>query len=430
MHQCFHHSQPLLCAQWEGQRGVDAPNESCEKEGHVSRTDRGGVHEAKLNADDRWSVPDIEHNCFHGGYSTQPASHRFALTNKLISKKKVAFPVRSDLQDYLDQHGRAMTIPVTYEDLLRFEGSMAILDKDDRDTLWVDCLYAQGERDELVTNLKRLYSILHADGSDTILPFLTVDSIAYCTFGNTKPFRIKVRNIINDNYLFLYVKRCDASRIYGLELEQLLSPNRINFLVHGNTLIEEHIVGIPGDVFIEERLPALTLQDQRALAKEFVKFNERCFLRLLGDMRSYNYVVVITQDFDRIQYRIRAIDFDQQSYEGNARVYQPEHLPENAQFAEMTSVVLPKASIEQYVKEERALLARRAASEHLRLKQLLMCMRKDELSASDKVDELKGALLALTGDVNFKRAGNMGGILEAALDFIQRNFKTDSPFAS
>ena len=132
------------------------------------------------------------------------------LTNKLISKKKVAFPVTASLQAYLNQHGRAMSIPVTYEDLLRFEGSMAILDKDDRDTLWVDCLYPQGERDELVTNLKRLYSILHADGSDTILPFLTVDSIAYCTFGNTKPFRIKVRNIINDNYLFLYVKRCDA----------------------------------------------------------------------------------------------------------------------------------------------------------------------------------------------------------------------------
>ena len=352
------------------------------------------------------------------------------LTNKLISKKKVAFPVTASLQAYLNQHGRAMSIPLTYEDLLRFEGSMAILDKDDRDTLWVDCLYAQGERDELVTNLKRLYSTLHADGSDTILPFLTVDSIAYCTFGNTKPFRIKVRNIINDNYLFLYVKRCDASRIYGLELEQLLSPNRINFLVHGNTLIEEHIVGIPGDVFIEERLPSLSLQDQRALAKEFVKFNERCFLRLLGDMRSYNYVVVITQDFDRIQYRIRAIDFDQQSYEGNAKVYQPEHLPENARFSAMTSTVLPEASVAQYVKEERALLARRASGEHLRLSELLQCMREDELSASNKVQELKGAMHALTGDVKFKRAKNMGGILEAALDFIQRNFKTDSPFAS
>ena len=109
-------------------------------------------------------------------------------------------------------------------------------------------------------------------------------------------------------------------------------------------------------------------------------------------------------------------------------MYQPEHLPENAQFAEMTSEVLPEASIEQYVKEERALLARRAAVEHLRLKQLLTCMRQDDLSASEKVDELKGALLSLIGDVNFKRAVNMGGILEAALDFIQRNFKTDSPF--
>ena len=75
------------------------------------------------------------------------------MDHKLISKKKQVYPVLPALQDYLDQHGRAMSIPVTYEDLLRFECSMAILDKDDRDTLWVDCLYAQGERDELVTNL-------------------------------------------------------------------------------------------------------------------------------------------------------------------------------------------------------------------------------------------------------------------------------------
>ena len=351
------------------------------------------------------------------------------MNHKLISKKKQVYPVLPALQAYLDQHGRAMGIPVSYEDLLRFEGSVPILDAEDRDTLWVDCLYPQGERDELVTNLKRLYSILHADGSDTILPFLTVDSIAFCTFGNTKPFRIKVRNVINDNYLFLYIKRCDASRVYGLELEQLLSPNRINFLVHGNTLIEEHIVGIPGDVFIEEKLSSLPLQDKRALAKEFVKFNERCFLRLLGDMRSYNYVVIITQDFDRIQYRIRAIDFDQQSYEGNAKVYQPEHLPENALLADMTAEVLPHASIKQYIKEERALLARRAAGERARLNELLRCMKADRISGEAHVEALKKELWGLTGDVNFKRAGNMGEVLDAALDFIQRNFKSDTPFA-
>jgi hypothetical protein len=348
--------------------------------------------------------------------------------NKLISKKKVPFPVTPALQGYLNTHGRSIEIPVSYEDLLRFEGSVAILDAEDLDTLWIDCMYSASDREELVLNLKRLYSILHADGSDTILPFITVDSIAFCTFGNTKPFRVKVRNIINDNYIFLYVKKCDASRIYGLELEQLLSPNRINFLVHRNTLIEEHIVGIPGDVFIAERLPALTIQDKRALAKEYIKFNERCFLRLLGDMRSYNYVVVITQDFDRIQYRLRAIDFDQQSYEGDARVYKPECLPENDVLTKMTRDVLPAESVDQYVKEERSLLAKRAASESQRLHDLLACMKEDHISMEGKIDKLKSELFGLTGDVNFKKAPNMGAVLQAALDFVRRNYKSENPF--
>jgi hypothetical protein len=112
------------------------------------------------------------------------------------------------------------------------------------------------------------------------------------------------------------------------------------------------------------------MQDKRARAKEYIKFNERCFLRLLGDMRSYNYLVVITQDFDRIQYRLRAIDFDQQSYEGDARVYKPECLPENDVLTKMTRDVLPAESVDQYVKEERSLRAKRAASESQRLHDL------------------------------------------------------------
>lgn len=350
------------------------------------------------------------------------------MNNKIISKKKVPFLVSPELQAYLQDHGRSVEIPVSYDDLLRFEGSLAIHDAEDRDTLWVDCLYANTDREELVLNLKQLYSILHADGSDSILPFITVDSIAFCTFGNTKPFRIKIRNILNDNYIFLYIKKCDASRIYGLELEQLLSPNRINFLVHRDTLIEEHIVGIPGDVFIEERLAGLSEQDKRGLAKEYTKFNERCFLRLLGDMRAYNYVVVITQDFDRIQYRLRAIDFDQQSYEGNPHVYQPASLPENDALTHMTREVLPEASVQQYIKEERALLAKRAASEHQRLEELVACMVADRVSTPEKIDELKAALFDLTGDVNFKRASNMGLVLQAALNFIRRNYKSENPF--
>jgi hypothetical protein len=40
-------------------------------------------------------------------------------------------------------------------------------------------------------------------------------------------------------------------RIYGLELEHILSPDKINFLVYNDTLIEEHIMGIPVMFFIK-----------------------------------------------------------------------------------------------------------------------------------------------------------------------------------
>ena len=110
-------------------------------------------------------------------------------------------------------------------------------------------------------------------------------------------------------------------------------------------------------------------------------------------------------------------------------MYQPEHLPENASLADMTTEALPQESIEQYVKEERALLARRAAGERLRLNELLQCMKADQISGEAHVDALKMELWGLTGDVNFKRAKNMGEVLDVALDFIQRNFKSDTPFA-
>lgn len=345
-----------------------------------------------------------------------------------MSKKKPAFPITEQLSNYLTEHSRNIKIPIFYADLLRFQGAIEIYDEDGNDTLWVSTYYAEHERQEIDLRLKQMYTILHADGSDSILPFLNIDTIDFCTFGNSKPFRVKVRNILNDNYIYLYVKVADASRIYGLELEHLLSPNLINFLVHDDTLIEEHISGIPGDVFIADQLDKCSLQDKTAIVKEFVKFNERSFARLLGDMRSYNYVIVLTHDFDRIQYRIRAIDFDQQSFEGNPKVYKPQFLKENNVLVKMTSEILKEESIEQYKKEERSLLAKRASSDIDRLNKLLDCMRHDKISTPEKVEELKTGLLELTGDVNFKKSNNMGDILNTALDFIIRNYKNINPY--
>ncbi|MFT7499312.1 MAG: hypothetical protein ACI8QP_001915 [Porticoccaceae bacterium] len=350
------------------------------------------------------------------------------MEKKLMSKKKPAYPISEKLFDYLTEHSRNIKIPIYYEDLLRFQGAVEIYDKNGNDTLWVSTYFAEHERAEIELSLKQVYSILHADGSEEALQYLTIDSIDFCTFGNTKPFRIKVRNVLNDNYIYLYIKKADASRIYGLELEHILSPNHINFLVHKDTIIEEHISGIPGDTFIEEHLDSLSDQDKKSIAKEFVKFNERCFIRLLGDMRSYNYVFVLTHDFDKIDYRIRAIDFDQQSFEGNSKVYKPQFLKENNELVEMTLSLMQKESMEQYKNEERSLLAKRASSEYDRLTALLNCMKKDKLSTPAKIKELKKELFSLTKDIRFRRSKNMGDIVSSALDFVKRNYENVNPY--
>ena len=81
-------------------------------------------------------------------------------------------------------------------------------------------------------SLKKVYNLLHSDGSESNINFLNIDAIDYCTFGNSKPFRIKIRNTLNDNFTYFYVKKADASRVYGLELENLLSPYNLNFLIN------------------------------------------------------------------------------------------------------------------------------------------------------------------------------------------------------
>lgn len=342
---------------------------------------------------------------------------------KLISQKKPAFPISQPLAEYLIEYNRSIKIPVFYDDLLRFAGAIVVYDKNGEDTLWVRVYYPDHERDEIDLSLKRMYMILHGDGSEDSLSFLTVDAIDYCTFGNSKPFRIKVRNVLNDNYTYLYVKKADASRVYGLELEHILSPNNINFLIYKDTLIEEHVLGIPGDQFINENLSDLDVGAKKRISKEFVKFNERCMIRLLGDMRSYNYVIVASYDFDQVEYRIRAMDFDQQSFEGNLKVYFPQFFKENYPFVKMVTDNLQLESIEQYKREERSAIARRIRGSQERVNDLLACMMKDKISTPEKIAQLKKGLVDYTKDKNFKNCKTMGEILKVAFDFVTRNYE-------
>lgn len=340
-----------------------------------------------------------------------------------ISLKKPTYPISKVLYNYLTEYGRNIIIPIFYEDLLRFSGSFEVFDKNDNDTMWIRVIYPDHERENIDLSLKKIYTIMHSDGSDFAIPHLNIDAIDYCTFGNSNPFRVKIRNVLNDNYTYLYVKKADASRIYGLELEELLSPNKVDFLMYKNTLIEEHILGIPGDVFIEEHLPNLTVREQKQVSKEFVKFNERCMIRLLGDMRSYNYVFVVSHDFDQVQYRIRAIDFDQQSYEGALKIYLPQFFKENSTLVKMVERCLQPESVMQYKNEERSLLAKRARSSQIRLEKLVKCMLVDDISKPEKISQLRREVMAMTKDIKFKHAKTMGEILKYALDFVIRNYE-------
>jgi hypothetical protein len=243
---------------------------------------------------------------------------------------------------------------------------------------------------------------------------LDVAGIDFCFFGNSQPIRIRIINKYNDNYDHYYIKKADASRIYGLELEHLLSPNRIVYFTKGETLVEEHIPGIPGDIFIQDYLNHPSTNQIR-LAKEFVKFNERCFAHLLGDMRSYNFVVNITPDIVDFQYRIRPIDFDQQSYEGRKNLYLPQFFKENKPFVDIVSKHLNRESIEQYQAEEKTQMAFRLSSAKFRVKELLDIMTGDNISVESKINQLKMELSEFFDQPKFLRATTMGQIVRTQM---------------
>lgn len=335
----------------------------------------------------------------------------------MISKKKRIYPINSGLRRYLIKYSRAVDIPIHYHELLRYSNSIALFDSKDQDTLWETVFYDQSDRQEIHNNVKMIYAILKAGGDMSVMDHLFIDRIDLCVYGNTQPFRIRIVNRINDNFDYFYIKNADASRVYGLELEHLLSPNRISYLVHENTLIEEHIAGIPGDKFMRAHMQDPHLNPIR-LAKEFVKFNERCFVRLLGDMHSSNFVIDVTPDFEETNYRIRAIDFDQQSYEGKKSIYLPQYFKENNELIQLGMKYITPESMIQYQKEERALIANRLKSAAKGINDILKAMSHDTVSPPENIASLKVELAKHYSNDSFLTCKNMGQIVRKSLDLL------------
>ncbi|MDH5399570.1 MAG: hypothetical protein OEX02_15580 [Cyclobacteriaceae bacterium] len=330
-----------------------------------------------------------------------------------ISKKKNVYTLIDPLREYLRTYDREYRLPLLYEDLLEYDDSVALIDKDMEDTLWETVIFPQLEVNNIHQGLKKIYALLRAGGDLSVMDHLFIERIDICLYGNTRPFRVRIVNKINDNFDYFYIKKADASRIYGLELEHLLSPNRISFLVHQETLIEEHIIGVPGDMFIKQYLNDRI--NKVRLAKEFVKFNERCFVRLLGDMHASNFVVDITPDFEEVSYRLRAIDFDQQSYEGRKVVYMPQYFKENNPIINLGIGTLTPETVLQYQKEERSLISRRYKA-NANVDDLLRVMVTDIIAPEKNVRNLGQELADHHKDGRFLGCKTMGQLVKLSLD--------------
>ncbi|MGB0524092.1 MAG: hypothetical protein ACPGJS_14080 [Flammeovirgaceae bacterium] len=332
----------------------------------------------------------------------------------IISRKKIAYSVSEALLSFLKRQNRYSFIPIHYADLQRYDNAISLYDLQGEDTLWKTVFYPQEDMKQIHHSLKQIYAILKADGDMTVMEHLYVDRVDLCIYGNTQPFRVRIVNQINDNFDYFYIKNADASRVYGIELEHMLSPNRFSYLVYEQTLIEEHIAGIPGDQFMKFHMDDYNFNKIR-LAKEFVKFNERCFVRLLGDMHSSNFVVDITPDFEEVHYRIRAIDFDQQSFEGRRAIYMPQYFKQNNPIIQVGLESMTPETVRQYQKEERTLISKRVRASRNVLRDLLSVMKSDIISIPENEESLKKELARFYKYNGFLRCKNMGDILETSL---------------
>jgi hypothetical protein len=165
------------------------------------------------------------------------------------------------------------------------------------------------------------------------------------------------------------------------------------------------------------------------IAKEFVKFNERCFIRLLGDMRPCNYVVDVTPDFEQVQYRIRPMDFDQQCYEGRRSFYRPQYFKGNNPLVHFGMKHMDVQSMRQYQHEERSLISLRMRFERNRLAWLMDAMVREPLAPEAKILQLREELADFYHDPQFLSLGTMGQLVKHSLDSLN-HMHQDVPFPS
>ena len=129
------------------------------------------------------------------------------------------------------------------------------------------------------------------------------------------------------------------------------------------------------------------------------------------------FLIDITPDFEDEQYRVRAIDFDQQCYEGRKNMYLPQFFKENYKIVKFCADVMNAETVEQYQQEERVLIRRRYETAQHRFGQLSKCMCNDTISNKDKIEQLK-LELKKHHKTSFNSCKKMGEVLDRHLELM------------
>jgi hypothetical protein len=327
--------------------------------------------------------------------------------------QKESYPVHPAFADYLQQYHRDVALPLSYQDLLHYRYTDALKDDTGKHTHWERVVYDDSFQMELEQKMITCWELLHPFSNQQ--QAIAINAIDFCEYANSMPFRITVE-LADGTLHFFYIKLADASRVLGMELEHLLTDNKITFLYHRQTLIETHIEGMPGDECIQQFSNAND-SNQKTLAQAFIEFNENCFMRLLGDMRSYNFVVNTLPHSSHI----RAIDFDQQCYEGRLKFYFPRFYKENVQLVNWC---------DQYFTEDAQLHIKKAARLNFvktytdnasRVNDLLQALLHAEISEPYKVLQLKNDLEIAFGKNAYRACTTMASVLQLHFNLLNES---------
>ena len=177
-------------------------------------------------------------------------------------------------------------------------------------------------------------------------------------------------------------------------------------------------MGLPGDAFIAEAMPDNAFDEVR-LAKD-VRQVQRAVLRAApgrharGQLGRGHHARLREAALPHL----RAIDFDQQSHHPRKQVYLPQFFPPNNPVIEIGLRHLTETTVDQYQREERALMASRLRIGRQRYDELMDVMREDLVAPDPYVRQLARALARHYDDAVFADAVTMGDLVARSLDML------------